>query len=355
MALPSLPPSAFVAPWDLPETKPTKHETPASAGETKTTGGETAAPVSFPGAVSAAKPASPFAPPVVSPCAETASGASQGGLPRGDGQTSQPSCGVAERPDTLRSFAAGAVRVFVDPFEAPAGPQEYLVLDIETSSADPDEAERWARNYWNANPRWTAATIGARYLEAIERKRERLALLDSSPIVAWSLRGPDLWLCMHTLSVDVAPRREGEAWVMGVADERTLLDGLKYVLCGPDGLGWHCGPETTLVGHNIASFDLPKLRRATLANGLLLPRPLGREQPIFDSRRKWAYFSLDKDVFVSLHDALTALSLPSHKQDLDGEKLRAVIERRDHVTLARYALLDVAAEESLFLKMSGRA
>lgn len=226
-------------------------------------------------------------------------------------------------------------------------PPEYVVLDIETIAGDPVEAEEWARRSWSPNRQWKPATIGQRYLEVLEKKEEQLALLDGSPIISVALRTPTDLCVLHWLPVQDASI--AGARLEAAPDQPTMLRRLRdYLSC--------CGPETTLVGHNILRFDLPKLRRAIIAAGLRLPICLvDRDQPVYDTMREWSRFSLDERPFVGLGEVLEVLGLPSLKEICDGAQVPELYRQGRFQEILAYAVADVLAQWQAFLWMTGQA
>ena len=103
----------------------------------------------------------------------------------------------------------------------------------------------------------------------LEKKKERLALIDGSAVISDALIGVDSTGarsigCFHSL-YSHEPRRVEAADVFGFASERDALYAKRTMLDA------NCDPDTCLVGHNIVEFDLPKLRMAYLRHGLQLP------------------------------------------------------------------------------------
>lgn len=227
----------------------------------------------------------------------------------------------------------------------------WLTLDIETIGGRPEDAERDMRMNWAPNPTWKPDTIGKRYLEMLEKKRERLALIDGSRVVSVALRSnPEAaqTRVLHCLYVHDA-NAVGGALIEGFATEREMLAALRALL------GAHVGDQTTLVGHNIADFDLPKLRMAYLRNGLALPACLAGDQDIFDTMRVWGRkFSATRDPFVSLADVFEILGVESHKDLVDGSQVDQLYAEGKHDLLIKYNLLDVLAEDELFRRMTGQ-
>jgi len=228
-----------------------------------------------------------------------------------------------------------------------AEPYAYCVLDLETANGRPEEAERWMRMSWSPNPSWKDETIGARYREMLAKKQERLALLDEAPIIVVCLKSETELRALHAMGAH-EPKHVSGALIEGFADQPGMLRALR------DLLDSRVGPNTTLAGHNIVKFDTPKLRFAYLAAGLRLPACLiGRDQSVFDTMLNWSRFSLTERPFVALDDCLEVLGLPNHKSTVTGKAVPELHAAGQYEAIINYCLLDVLAEESLFLRMIG--
>lgn len=236
---------------------------------------------------------------------------------------------------------------------APAAPAPYvfLALDIETTDGSPEEAERWMRLHWLPGSNLTKPeTIGRHFQERLEEKRTKLALLDTAPIVCVSMKSESELRCLHSLGAE-PPREEAGGLVEGFATPREMLIALRNLLDA------RCSEDTVLVGHNILGFDLRKLRRAYVYWHVRMPFVLqGTDQPVFDTMTKYgSLFSVgDSKLFVSLDDLLQEFRIESHKGDVDGSMVPAMVQEGRVVELVRYALLDVLAESELFLRMTGQ-
>lgn len=229
-------------------------------------------------------------------------------------------------------------------------PYGFLALDIETCDGSPDEAERWMRRCWSPNPTWKPETIGKRFLDALEAKKEKLALLDTAPIVCVSLKSETELRCLHCLQAE-EPREIRGGLVEGFASQRDMLVVLRNLLDA------RCFDETVLVGHNILGFDLRRLRWAFVKHGVRMPYVLrGTEQPAFDTMVQYGrLFSMgDKSMFVSLSDLLDEFGLANHKADIDGSMVPDLVREKRFDELLEYAVLDVVAETELFLRMTGQ-
>jgi hypothetical protein len=229
-------------------------------------------------------------------------------------------------------------------------PYARVCIDIETGNADPADAESWMRRFWSPSPGWKPATIGARWLEALEKKKERLALLDSSPILCLGIKTDRDLRCLHSMGRK-EPRLLCGGLVEGFANERDMLKALRNLLDAQADEG------TALIGHNIRDFDLPKLRNAFLRNGLNIPVPLvNREQPIFDTMKEYYYgFTLlDKQPMISLADLADVLKVPHHKWITDGDAIPALAAAGRVDDVIAYTMLDVLLEHDIFLRMTGQ-
>lgn len=229
-------------------------------------------------------------------------------------------------------------------------PYQYLVLDIETANGRPEDAEREMRELWAPSAKWTPQTIGTRFLEATEKKLERLALIDSAPVVIVSLKSDTELRCLHCLREE-APRGMHGGLVEGFASPVGMLRALRTLLDA------RMSSDSPLVGHNILAFDLRKLRWAYLHHGLRLPMAFAApDQSVFDTMRQYcSRFTMKGDVMVGLARVLEEFGIANHKTAMSGAEVPALVEAGEVDTLVQYALLDVLAEGELFLRMTGQA
>lgn len=242
--------------------------------------------------------------------------------------------------------------MILDPFAASAvpAPYDYLVLDIETANGRPEDAEREMRELWSPSAKWTPQTIGTRFLEATEKKLERLALIDSAPVVIVSLKSDSELRCLHCLREE-SPRDLQGGLVEGFASPPGMLRALRTLLDA------RVTPDMPLVGHNILAFDLRKLRWSYLHHGLRMPVCLAMpDQSVYDTMRQYcSRFTMKGDVMVGLARLLEEFGIANHKAAMTGAEVPALVEAGEVDTLVRYALLDVLAEGELFLRMTGQA
>lgn len=252
-------------------------------------------------------------------------------------------------------------------------PTPWLSIDIETAQGRKEEVERHLRLHWDPPSRSVAAaidesrsqaardasllSIGKAFVARAQALEEKSALLDASPIVVVSLRTPNSLHALHCLRAEAPTVHAGTSGVMqGFSMGREMLVALRT------GLDAVCTPETTLVGHNILSFDLPRLRWAYLRAGLRMPWVLANDvQPIFDIMRTFGRrFSQVDRPFIALADVLEEFGLPNHKTGIDGsrvpEMVREILAGAWHLLpeLLGYALQDATAEADVFLRMTNQ-
>lgn len=239
------------------------------------------------------------------------------------------------------------------PASVPMMPQtwDWVCLDLETIAGTPTDAERWMRLHWSPNKTWKPATIGQRFLDMLESKEQKLALMDEAPIICVSIQTSTRELrCLHWL-YQHEPRQVHGGLVESFPDQAAMLTGLRALLDS------FVGPETVVVGHNIRRFDLPKLRSAYLRAGLRLPAVLAAQSvALFDSMVEYGRrFSLTERPFVALADILEAFNMDSHKSTCSGEQVGDLHAAGDFDSIVAYALLDVIAEAEVFRRMTGQS
>lgn len=229
-------------------------------------------------------------------------------------------------------------------------PHEWITLDLETVAGSPEDAERYIINCYRPESfgTWSDITIGKRIKEAHAKKLERLGLLNAAPIICVSIRTPNSAFCYHWLdkATDVIQRQSAQA-----ADQKGMLIMLRDWLDE-----WTC-PDTTLVGHNIQAFDLPKLRWAYARHGVRPPAILAAAHPlVYDTMREYTKrFAVSGGIMVGLDALLEEFQVESHKGLVSGADVQELYDQGLHDTIIQYALLDVFAESELFLRMTGRS
>lgn len=242
----------------------------------------------------------------------------------------------------------------------PAAPAtwDFFTVDIETADGDPDEAERlvmasWRPSSLTGEKAWTDETAGRKLKEAMERRKKKLALLDSSPIIVVSIKSSTGELVvLHCMEQHGARHVEGTGGGLaaGFSTEEEMLTALRSL--------WdtRCTAETVVQGYNILGFDLPKLRAAFMRYRLRLPMVLsGTSQEVFDAARAFRLFTTDsRDTkYTALDVVLEKFGLDSHKGLMSGAEVPRRYEAGEYEAILTYAFLDVAREHQLCGMMRG--
>ena len=236
-----------------------------------------------------------------------------------------------------------------------ASAASYLVMDIETGEA-PETAILAALASWKAPSNMRdQAKIEDRKLEAMEKIRERSALLDAAPIVC------------------VGIQTQHGAVVFNAMDSKEYaISGVRCVPCGneknmlTDLRRWleiHTNESTILAGQNIKNFDLPKLRSAFVRHHLKLPTilapRLGNEQTqsVVDTAYLFKAFSVEHrdDFCPSLDSVCNGLGIPKPKSVISGADVPMLVKARRYEEVLVYNAIDIAATARAYLLMSGQA
>ena len=222
---------------------------------------------------------------------------------------------------------------------------EWVVLDIETRAGDPNQVWQWVRRNWWPNEDHKPETMTKKLLEAVQKKSEKLALLDSAEIATVQVRtSAGQTLIFHALGAEW----NGPGLVPHM-NEAAMLGSVNQWLT------MNCGETTTVVGWNINGFDLPRLRMRSVKGGVPVSRALLGMCGVLDLMREYARnWSVERIEFVALADALVALGMENHKAETDGSMVGELIERRDFKRLEEYCRRDVEQEAAMFLKLTGQ-
>lgn len=114
--------------------------------------------------------------------------------------------------------------------------------------------------------------------------------------------------------------------------------------------------QTTVIGHNVSSFDLRFLSQRFIVNGIRPPMVIARAaqakpwevERVFDTMVQWAGVGGR----ISLEKLCLALSLPSSKGDLDGSKVWQYVQDGKHDEVARYCERDVETTREVHRRMT---
>ncbi len=230
----------------------------------------------------------------------------------------------------------------------------FAVLDLETGDA-PAQAIAAAMEAWKAPGNWKPDTVAAKRREAAEKIIEKAALLDASPILCVAIQTDRTRLILNGMDAS-APEIDG--WpVMPCGDERGLLLALRTWLDA------NTTAETTVVGHNIRAFDLPKLRHAYVRHSLRLPeilKPRLRDEnkaETVDTASLFKAFSMEHrdDFCPSLDTVAASFGIPRPKQHMSGAECPRLFQEGQIATVLTYCAVDVATTTRAYQLMTANA
>lgn len=230
----------------------------------------------------------------------------------------------------------------------------FVVLDLETGDA-PAQAIATAMEAWKAPSNWKPDTVAAKRREAAEKIIEKAALLDASPILCVAIQTDRTRLILNGMDAS-APDIDG--WpVMPCGDERGLIQALRFWL------DTNTTTETTVVGHNIRAFDLPKLRHAYVRHSLRLPeilKPRLRDEnkaETVDTASLFKAFSMEHrdDFCPSLDTVAASFGIPRPKQHMSGAECPRLFQDGQIATVLTYCAVDVATTTRAYQLMTANA
>jgi hypothetical protein len=116
---------------------------------------------------------------------------------------------------------------------------------------------------------------------------------------------------------------------------------------------------TSVVGHNVAGFDLRFLLQRYIVNGIRPPLVITRaaeakpweSEKVFDTMVQWAGVGNR----ISLDKLCLALSIPSPKGDMDGSMVGQYVKDGRIEEVAAYCKKDVEATKAVFERMTFQA
>jgi hypothetical protein len=223
---------------------------------------------------------------------------------------------------------------------------QRCVIDIETANADAKSISEAAERYRVPGNIKDEAKRAARKGEATERIIERAALLDSSPIISIAAKTEAQGVLFHGMDGNAYPV---DNWaVLGCGDEKTMLWAFGQFLAAV------CDENTTIVGHNVMRFDLPRLRGRYIWYRLSLPACLDPAQPVYDTMRAFKYYSMEfyDDIYVSLDTVCATFALPRKRPLLNGSDIPRLYREGKYAEICVYNCLDAVVTESAFKLMT---
>lgn len=144
------------------------------------------------------------------------------------------------------------------------------------------------------------------------------------------------------------------------AEEITMLKALRITLdelTQADGMNPGNGGLIPCA-HNGKKFDFPFLIRRYMVNGLVLPRILEVyskkpwEISLLDTAEIWGGLNIRDS--ISLNSLCYALGLPSSKDDISGEHVKAAFFAGEIARIVSYCMKDTIAVHNIFCRMNRR-
>ena len=137
--------------------------------------------------------------------------------------------------------------------------------------------------------------------------------------------------------------------------EHALISGLFHAIKEASTIDYHGGSteQAVFVGHNIAGFDLPFLRKRSIILGICPPSamPLNAkpwDKAIFDTMIQW---DGDRERRISLDKLCKVLGIDSPKGEMDGSKVGDYFRAGRIAEIAAYCRADVAAVRQVHRRM----
>lgn len=215
----------------------------------------------------------------------------------------------------------------------------YLYLDIETIPAQSDEAK--ARIAATVKP--PAQMKKAETIAAWEKDQKAEAVAEA--IARTGLNGAYGHICCIGFALNDG-RATSISWPVNAGGEAETISGFFSVVGGALGNRF-----PTIIGHNVAGFDIRFLWQRAIVLGIRVPAWLPRDPKpwdgnVFDTMTAWAG---SRDT-ISMDNLCAALGLPG-KGDIDGSQIGALFAEGLHATIADYCRQDVERTRAIHRKM----
>ena len=230
----------------------------------------------------------------------------------------------------------------------------YLVIDIETCDAPIEEIEKQLDNWEPPANYKDPDKIESKRREAMDKIMERGALLDASPIICIAVKTDKRQIVFSAMG-ESEPILGWELYLHSneadmLTDFRSLLNRITDI-------------STTVVGHNVRGFDLPKLRNAYIRHRLQLPTLLSVAQRVEDSSQVvdtaqlFKAFSMQhrNDFCPSLSDMADSLGLVQPKTIISGADVPVMHRDGNFQEILTYCAIDTTVTEQAYLLMTGQS
>lgn len=235
-------------------------------------------------------------------------------------------------------------------------PANFVCVDIETGHAS-EAVIKAASDAWTPPSNMKDPDkIEQRRVEALLKIRDKSALLDASPIVCISARTEKEGRIFN--GINKKKYEVNHSDVISSGDERGMLEAFRAWLDEVT------TDETVVIGFNLISFDLPRLRGAYVRHRLRLPRILtprlleDERQPAVDVMRlylKWFTAENHSEIMISLDEVVRALGLPTYKDRISGAQVPEFVREGKIKEVLTYCAVDTMATLQAYLLMISSA
>jgi hypothetical protein len=230
----------------------------------------------------------------------------------------------------------------------------WICLDIETADASVEAIEAAMEEWKPPGSCKRAETIEAKRQEAVARYQEKAALLDASPIICIAAIADTGQQLLFTWMTPTFPIADWERITGNDLTEEIMLFAFRQWLAS-------FPLDTTIVGHHVRGFDLPKLRQAFIRHRLRLPDLLSMNiDPslnVVDTMYLIRSFSMElhDDRFISLNRVAVALGIDRPKQLLNGADVPKLYEVGQYQEILTYCAIDCSTTARAYALMTGQA
>lgn len=227
-----------------------------------------------------------------------------------------------------------------------------ICIDLETGYPDAEYIERRLAE-WKPRANTKEENIPAKREEARQKIMEKSALLDGAPIACIAVVSATDHVIFNSMNQEMI--RIPDWRVISAGGEKNMLEQFRLWLED------HTDRGTTLVGHRLTGFDLPKLRRAYAIHRLKIPATLlppmnGEAQPLADVARMFTYFSTEINTdYVSLETVADYFGVPHAKGLCTGEIVPLLAKQGKIAEVLNYCCTDAAATYRIWQLMTGQA
>lgn len=228
-----------------------------------------------------------------------------------------------------------------------------VCLDIETGHADRKVIETEIQRWTPPSNMKDEAKIAEKRAAAEKTISEKSALLDASPVACISVRTDKVGVVFNGMDKKSYSVNHSQV-ISGGSEKKMLIDFREWLDTVTD-------DKTVLIGFNIFSFDLPRLRAAFLRHRLKLPKVLtprvldDEKQPIIDIMRMFLKgFTADcaGDFCISLKEVEHRLGLPEYKDKISGAEIPDLIVKGEIKKVLTYCAVDTMSTLQAYMLMS---